>query len=266
MALLAGGDVATLHEPLIGAHLGLLSSTAFAVQPRKALARPRAQEIRTDDEYFFSERYRSAWQPALRRLMLQRFATEVPAKARMCVVHEPNGSEGADLIMSALPNSYLIFLLRDGRDVVDSALDARQKGSWADTAFGGVGEDVQGARRLELVEQEAYRWVTRTNVVARAFEQHDASRRVRVRYEELLADTFAQLQHIYAVLPLSRPADLEDRIAKLSFDAVPAEQRGSGRFHRAASPGLWRTNFSAEEQWAMQDIMGSTLEATGYEL
>jgi hypothetical protein len=45
---------------------------------------------------------------------------------------------------------------------------------------------------------------------------------------------------------------------------VPAERRGSLEFFRAASPGLWRENLTAEEQGAMEDVIGPKLREIGY--
>jgi hypothetical protein len=39
---------------------------------------------------------------------------------------------------------------------------------------------------------------------------------------------------------------------------------GPTEFARAAQPGLWRENLSAEEQRVVQEIMGAELEALGY--
>ena len=39
------------------------------------------------------------------------------------VVKEPNTSEAADTLVKLLPSSRVVFLVRDGRDVVDSMLD-----------------------------------------------------------------------------------------------------------------------------------------------
>ena len=61
----------------------------------------------------------------------------------MVVVKEP-GSHAADTIMDLFPDSTLIFLLRDGRDVVDSWLDAYRDGSWA-TDEGAYGLDERAA-------------------------------------------------------------------------------------------------------------------------
>ena len=46
------------------------------------------------------------------------------------VIKEVNGSHGADLVMSLFPRSKMIFLVRDGRDVLDSLLDANKEGGW----------------------------------------------------------------------------------------------------------------------------------------
>jgi hypothetical protein len=47
------------------------------------------------------------------------------------VIKEPNGSYAADVIMEVFSFSKIIFLARDGRDVVDSKLDIYQKNTWA---------------------------------------------------------------------------------------------------------------------------------------
>ena len=47
-------------------------------------------------------------------------APAMPPSETTIIVKEPNGSEAADLILGALPHAGVLFLLRDGRDVVDS--------------------------------------------------------------------------------------------------------------------------------------------------
>src|SRR5437763_135502 len=89
--------------------------------------------------------------------------------------------------------------------------------------------------------------------------------RLLVRYEELLSDTATTLQSIYSWLDLDPPEGLLGRVQASSFDAVPALAKGSGRFHRAATPGLWRQNLSQEEQDCCTKIMGPTLTKMGYE-
>jgi hypothetical protein len=59
-------------------------------------------------------------------------------------------------------------------------------------------------------------------------------------------------------------AELEATLDRHAFDNVPAERRGSLEFFRAASPGLWRENLTAEEQGAMEDVILPKLREIGY--
>ena len=258
--LLTDGDqVASMAEPLIGMHLGAIASAAVPMWP--AAGGMRIPDIRTDPEYFFSAEHASAWQPGLRRLILARIRPHVPRAAKRFVIQEPNGSEGADLLMRVLPASSLLFLLRDGRDVVDSMLDALGRGAWIDQAFG-VGREFDERARLEVVEHEASRWVLRTKVTLDAFAAHDPARRMIVRYEDLLADTGKTVGDILGWLGVTAP--YAERVAQHAFTAIPADQRGSGRFHRSASPGAWREHLTADEQEICRRVMGDLLADTGY--
>lgn len=256
--------IAVLQEPLIGTHLGLFASYIVENGQATLPAGVRMRDLRDDDRYFFSERHLSDWGPPLRTLILRGLAPHLPPRAQRLVVQEPNGSEGADLLMGVLPRSYLLFLVRDGRDVVDSVIDAYRPGSWLDEAFG-VAQQLDGPARVRLIEREAQRWVARTEIVQRAYARHAPDRRLLVRYEDLLADTPRELGSVYSWLGLAPPEDLPARVDARSFDAIPSSAKGSGKFHRAATPGMWRDNLSAQEQQLCQRVMGSTLASLGYE-
>lgn len=256
--------VAALQEPLIGMHLGMFASSGIGMGEEALSAGVRLRDLRDDDRYFFSDDHLRSWGPPLRRLILRGLAPHVPLRARYLVVQEPNGSEGADVLLRVLPGSRVLFLLRDGRDVVDSMLDAYRRGSWLDQAFG-VGQDLLGRERLGTIEREAQKWVARTEIVSRAYDLHPPDQRLLVRYEELLSDTAMTMQSIYSWLDLDPPEDLLERVQASSFDAVPALEKGSGKFHRAATPGLWRQSLSEEEQDCCMKIMGPTLEKMGYD-
>jgi hypothetical protein len=225
--------------------------------------KPRILDLRTDEHYFFSAHHAEVWIPYLRNLILRRFAVYFRREAEAYIVHEPNGSDGADIILRSLPTSRLLFLMRDPRDVIDSVLDAYRRGSWLDMSFG-VGRDLTARDRLELIETESYRWLTRTSVVGRAFREHDPRLRYFVRYEELLADTSTELAKILAWTELAPPADLQERVARHSFASVPPEHTGPGKFHRAARPGLWRETWTAEEKRICESILEPALQQYGY--
>lgn len=262
-------SVVGIDDPHLGHHLGVWRPLPLAWAA--ASERPRLKtlhEVKRDKPgYLFSERYRDAWLPALRQLVHARFgaqlADEIPADAeRPTVVVKEPGSQVADLLLSAFPGSRLIFLLRDGRDVVDSWLDAYQGGSWAidEGAF-----PVAAHGRLALVEWLSTVWAYRTRVVVKAYESHDPERRSTIRYEQLLQDPERELARAFDAVGIDPgPGQVAEIAARNAYDVVAPEQRGPRRQIRAASPGAWRRNLDREEQEAMHAIMGEELAALGY--
>jgi hypothetical protein len=226
---------------------------------------------RGEPEYLFSDRYATAWRPRARALVLaslhahaERLCRSLSLRAPMVVVKEPNGSLGADFVMSLHPSARLLFLLRDGRDVVDSMVDAQQPGGWLERTWA-ASEDDLGSRRSELVRRESLLWVARTHAVQKAYRPHPPKLRLLVRYEELLADPAATLARIDAWLGMPRSdADRDEAVRCNEFVARPKEERGPGKWYRAASPGQWRENLSHDEQLVMQEVMGETLRELGY--
>ena len=253
-----------IFEPLIGLHLGVRSTAVAHVPESQLVEKPRVLDLRTDEHYFFSAEHAEVWIPFLRNLILRRFAVYFRRDAEAYIVHEPNGSDGADIILRSLPASRLLFLMRDPRDVIDSVLDAYRRGSWLDMAFG-VGRELTATDRLELIETESYRWLTRTSVVQKAFNEHDPRLRYFLRYEDLLADTSTELAKVLAWINLTPPGDLEERVERHSFAAVPPEHTGPGMFHRAARPGLWRETWTTEEKRVCGAIVDPTSRDYGYE-
>jgi hypothetical protein len=109
------------------------------------------------------------------------------------------------------------------------------------------------------------RWVLRTRVAHQAYGQHEDSRRLLLRYEELLADTDLQVRRIVDWLGIAVPPGLSEIVDKASFAALPVDRRGPGQFARAASPGLWRERFTIAEQEVLARVMGEQLAILGYE-
>jgi hypothetical protein len=180
------------------------------------------------------------------------------------MIKEPNGSLGADFLMSLQPKARLLFLLRDGRDVVDSMIDAQRPGGWLERSWeDGLGDSA--GRRLELVRRESLLWLARTAAVQQAYEAHPERLRYLVRYEELLSDPVVGLERLDAWLGLRRAAAARaDALAWNDFAAIPAEARGAGKELRAATPGLWRENLTAAEQQVMHEVMGDKLGELDY--
>jgi hypothetical protein len=257
--------VATIDDPHLGHHLGIWRpiSLAWGVGEVTPALRRLDQIKGGKNSYFFNRRYEHVWKPALRGLVAARFLAEaddqVGAARRALVVKEP-GSQAAPLMLSLFRGARLVFLLRDGRDVVDSWIDAYRNGSWAieEGAFAAA-ED----RREALVRWQASVWAYRTRAVREAYEAHEPARRVLVRYEDLLDDPVRELSRICATAQIAVSRTELERIASAhDFEGLPS--RGRGREQRAASPGSWRTNLTRREQEAMHAIMGEELSRSGY--
>lgn len=211
-------------------------------------------------DYFFSEEHRAGWEPLLRNFILDRLALQYDG--RRMVIKEPGGSQVADWIMSLLPGSRLIFLLRDGRDVVDSWLDAYSDGGWI-TDDGGFPVAEHG--RIPFIRWQATVWRHRTLVTQRAYDAHAPDRRVLVRYEELLAEPERELGRVLETVGLrAAPDRLRTAAEKHAYANVPVSDRGAGKFVRAASPGSWRDRLSEEEQQALLEVLSDTCRAYGY--
>jgi len=82
---------------------------------------------------------------------------------------------------------------------------------------------------------------------------------------DLRSNTVNELRRIYQFIGTrASDAQLQDLVRKYSFENIPGDKKGSGKFCRKASPGAWRTSFSPDEQELLHSIMGETLAQCGY--
>jgi hypothetical protein len=206
--------------------------------------------------------------PALRELIQARYEAQAAEDIRergiedpIVVVKEP-GSHAADTLIDLFPKSALIFLLRDGRDVVDSWLDAYSDGSWA-TEEGAYPLSDEG--RTALIRWQSSVWLHRTEVVQVTFARHEPDRRLMVRYEQLRDDPVPSLASICRVLGIDASEEELGRIASAnSYAKVPVHEKGSGQEIRRAKPGGWAETMSSEEIDAMHEILSEKLTELGY--
>jgi hypothetical protein len=262
--------VVPIDDPHLGHHLGvwrpipLAWATCEDPPELSTLLDLKAEE----PGYFFAERYREAWWEPLRELIVARFeaqaadaGVEDPAGAAAFVVKEP-GSHVAPLLAELFPRSKVIFLLRDGRDVVDSWLDAYRDGSWA-IPGGAFPVDEEG--RIPLIKWLSAVWAYRSRAVRKAYESRGADERVLIRYEDLRGETEACLTRICEMIGVD-PARVPEVVEGHRFEKVPRRARGPRRAVRQARPGGWRDNLGASEQEAMHAILGDALKEFGYDV
>jgi len=260
--------VVPVDDPHLGHHLGVwrpipLAWAACEDPPElNTLLDLKAEE----PGYFFAERHRDAWWEPLRQLISARFEAQAadvgiddPSAATAYVVKEP-GSHVAPMLAELFPQSKVIFLLRDGRDVIDSWLDAYSDGSWA---IPGGAFPVTEEGRVPLIKWLSAVWAYRSRAVKQAYDSRAEGDRIRIRYEDLRGETEACMQRICTMIGIDAER-VPEVVEGHRFEKLPSTARGRQSFTRKAQPGGWRDNLTPTEQRAMHEAMGDALVEFGY--
>jgi hypothetical protein len=214
--------------------------------------------------FILASQYKDVWLRSIRNFILDGANARFPELAGgYLAVKEPGGSVGACLIMEALPESGMVLLIRDPRDVVASWLDATRKGGWQTRRRG------EGGRRAEslaetnpnaFVRRHADAYLQHVGSARRAYEAHEG-RKVVVRYEDLRADTLGTMKRMYDELDVPvREARLAKAVEKHSWENIPEEEKGQGKFYRKATPEAWREDLTRRQVKTVERITAPLLE------
>ena len=242
------------HEPLVGHLFGNLYYV-------------RAGHRGEDEHFILGARYRELWLDTVRRFVLDSAAARFPEIARegggYLIVKEPQGSMGAPLLMEALPESRMILLVRDPRDVVASNLDAHKKGTWTADLMRKGGKEkppsLAESRPNAFVKGQAERYVRDVGNAKAAYDAHEGYK-VLIRYEELRVDTIGTMKRIYSALEIPvEEGELARAVEKHAWEKIPDEQKGEGKFHRKARPGGWREDLTPEQVEIVERVAGSLI-------
>jgi hypothetical protein len=264
-------QIVGLNEPLIGNHLSpfLSDEPGYRAEDLDLGTFTFRRVLEGDSDKFFAEKYADVWVPGLRRLINDRFqahlereADPAAASETLLMIKEPNGSQSADVIMRAQPTARLLFLLRDGRDVVDSELASFIVGGWQEQSFDHM-HGVEESERLDFAIRSAHHWLWRTEVVEAAFAAHPGPKHL-VRYEDLLREPERHMRELLAWLEVPTDAiDLPQLVEEHSFERLP--YRGAEQQNRFAKPGAWKESLRPDERDAVQHILSSKLQELGYD-
>jgi hypothetical protein len=235
------------HEPFVGLLFG-----GFIYERLKD-----AQKLLNEPTFIMGEPYREVWIRSIRNFVLEGAGARYPEleKDQFLVVKEPNGSIGAPLLLEATPESRLIFLIRDSRDVIASRLDAFREGSWARQ-----NQDYKTAEKLNAATKDlAEDYLRVVSKVQEAYEAH-SGRKAFVRYEDLRYDPINVLKTMYDALEIEADeAQLESAVFKHSWSRIPDSEKGKDKFFRSAQPEGWRDDLSSEQIRLIEDITGPIL-------
>jgi hypothetical protein len=237
------------NEPLVGNLFG--NFHYFRVGGRK----PGRQ-------YILGEPYKETWLGPMRDLVLGGAAARFPElmEGGYLIIKEPNGSIGSPLLMEALPESRMIFLLRDPRDVVASSMDARSEGSWLQERREARRRTSKADRNPNVyVRMRANSYVQQIEKTGQAYRAH-GGHKVMVRYEDLRADTLETMKRIYTALEIPvEEAELARSVEKNSWENIPEQEKGEGKKRRKAKPGGWKEDLTARQVEIVEEITGPLL-------
>lgn len=212
------------------------------------------QSQRASTNFVLGDPTRPAWTRALRRFVLETAVASNPsiAPAEYLVVKEPDGAIGAPLLMDALPESRMVLLVRDPRDVAASALDASKKGSWR---YENIDEDLRKRRELQeersgvtrFVKATANSYLRQIGAAKRTYDAHGGPKAL-VRFEDLRVNPVAEMGRLCSDLKLPVTDESITRVVeKHSWEKIPEKEKGPGKFHRKADPGGWREDLTSRQ-------------------
>ncbi len=216
--------------------------------------------------HFIMGRHREAWIGSIRNFILDGARAIFPALPQdgYLIIKEPNGSIGAPLMMEALPESRMVLLARDPRDVVASAMDARSEGGW--NYKNNKSMYLEGRKKSSsddpdgFAEGRAKRYLEGMGKAKEAYDAHQGYK-VLVKYEELRADTLGTMRRMYSTLGITvNEEELARVVEKHSWENIPEEKKGEGKFYRKASPGGWKEDLTPEQAEAVERVTAPLLK------
>lgn len=206
---------------------------------------------------------KESWVPLVRDFILKSVNYRFPrlGPEGWLVIKEPNSSMGAPIIMEALPESSMVFLIRDPRDVVASALDGSREGGWLYSRKRGMSgeESLADEDPDTFARNRARQYLNNITGAREAFEAHLGNKTL-VRYEELRTDTFGTMKRIYSELGIPVSDEKISRaVEKHAWENIPEENKGEGKKFRKATPGGWSEDLTPGQVKVVEKVTGPIL-------
>jgi sulfotransferase family protein len=112
----------------------------------------------------------------------------------------------------------------------------------------------------DLVESMATSYLQNVGNAREAYEAHKGPK-VLVRYEELRSNTLQTMKRICSALEIPvEEKELARAVGKHSWENIPEEEKGEGKFYRKAVPGGWREDLTPQQVETVERITAPLLK------
>ena len=171
-------------------------------------------------------------------------------------------------IRSRLPESKIIQLVRDGRDVLTSGtFDWLRLGSTDTPRHAFFMEHVPGMELTRFFDDATIeQWATDWRDTIEIFQRKAPD--LQIRYEALLTGQGRELQRIFETLDVTASKTLADHCAAATtFRQLTGRETGDERPTEKARKGIsgdWKNYFTRRDGELFQQIAGAELQALGY--
>jgi hypothetical protein len=205
---------------------------------------------------------RKAWISSIRNFVLvgSRHTFPLLRPEHHLIIKDLGGGIGAPLLMEALPESRMILLVRDPRDIVASWRAAASKGGWKKRSQrAGSKRGASKKKWLDDVRKLARKY---RNNFKRAKQAYDAHRgpKTLILYEDLRGDTLGVMKRLYSDLGIEvDETQLARAVEKHAWENIPEDMKGKGKFYRKASPGRWREDLTPRQAEVVERIASPIL-------
>ncbi len=111
-----------------------------------------------------------------------------------------------------------------------------------------------------FVRNRSKKYLQHAGNAKKAYDAHGGPK-VLVRYEDLRVNTLETMKRVYGVLGI--PVDEEELarvVEKHSWENIPEEKKGEGKFYRKATPEGWREDLTPEQARIIEKITAPILE------